>query len=616
MPRKMARWAPSAAARGRGSVAVASPRLAFRQSSGESWWIGLTPRSLTLGALAPMVHGSPDSEGSDAMTSYLSWLFSPQEYMPHGMCFLWQPELIGLHVASDSAIALAYYSIPIALSYFVWKRTDLAFPSIFVLTSLFILACGTTHVMGVWTLWFPDYRLDGGIKAITALLSVGTAVAIWQVMPLALALPSTAQLERANQLLAGEIGQRQRAQAALGEANAELERRVAARTAELQDEVLRRRSTEATLRASEERWRSMFEASAVGIAVIDHQQHFVAANGAFQKMVGYTGEELQSLGPLDITHEEDRAGTQEMIENVRSGKRQDYPTEKRYHRKNGEVIWVRVSTARALDPRSPLPGIPAIIEDITERKKAEVAWHDAREALSRATRLTIMGELSASIAHEINQPLAAIITNGNACKRFLAISPPDLDEVKDGVVEIVRDGRRASEILSRIRALLKNTAPERVQVDVNDAIAEVLTLTRHELQRHGVSVQTDLHSNLPTILADRVQLQQVVLNLVLNGIDAMRTIADHSRILTVQSQLDDRGNIVVNVADSGVGLDPANRERIFDTFFTTKAEGMGMGLAISNSIIEAHHGRLWAEPGSPVGAVFAFSLPLAAEVGA
>src|ERR1700719_638080 len=273
----------------------------------------------------PMVHGSPEVWGSHTMTSFLSWLLSPQDYMPHGMCFLWQPELIALHVASDSAIALAYYSIRVALGYFVWKRTDLAFPAIFVLTSLFILACGTTHLMGVWTLWFPDYRVDGGIKAVTALLSVGTAIAIWQVMPLALALPSTAQLERANQRLAGEIEQRQRAEAALTEANAELERRVAARTAELQDEVLRRRSTEATLRASEERWRSMFEASAVGMAVIDQQDNFVAANKAFQKMVGYTEEELRSLGTLDITHEEDREATKEMMEDVRSGKRQDYP---------------------------------------------------------------------------------------------------------------------------------------------------------------------------------------------------------------------------------------------------------------------------------------------------
>src|SRR6202048_1523515 len=418
----------------------------------------------------PMVHGSSAAEGSHTMTSFFSWLLSPQEYMPHGMCFLWQPELIVLHVASDSAIALAYYAIPVALGYFVWKRTDFAFPGIFVLTSLFILACGTTHIMGVWTLWFPDYRFDGGIKVVTALLSIGTAVAIWKVMPLALALPSTGQLERANGLLGAEIGQRQRAEAALRDANAELERRVAARTADLEEEVVRRRNTEATLRASEERWRSMFEASAVGIAVLDQQHHFAATNEAFQKMVGYTEQELLSLGPVDITHEDDRQATREMIQDVQSGKRQDYQAEKRYRRKDGKVIWVRVSTARALDPNSPLPGIPTLVEDITERKRAEMAWHDAREALSRATRLTVMGELSASIAHEINQPLSAIITNGRACERFLDFSPPDLDEVKDAVGEIVRDGKRAGEVLSRIPAVSGESAPERGPVDVNLAL--------------------------------------------------------------------------------------------------------------------------------------------------
>jgi PAS domain S-box-containing protein len=559
-----------------------------------------------------MVHDSSAGEESHTMTSFFSWLLSPQDYMPHGMCFLWQPELIGLHVASDSAIALAYYSIPVALGYFVWKRTDLAFPGIFVLTSLFILACGTTHIMGVWTLWFPDYRFDGGIKAVTALLSIGTAIAIWKVMPLALALPSTAQLERANQLLGGEINQRQRAEAALRDANAELERRVAARTADLQDEVFRRRSTEATLRASEERWRSMFEASAVGIAVLDRQHRFAAANAAFQKMIGYTGEELQSLSPPDITHEEDREATLGMIEDVQSGKGQDTPSEKRYHRKDGKVIWVRVSAARALDSNGALQSIPAIIEDITERKRAELDLHDAREALSRATRLTMMGELSASIAHEINQPLGAIIMNGNACQRFLAISPPDLDEVKDGLEAIVSDGNRASEVLSRIRGMLNNAAPERAQIDVNRAITEVLALTRHELQQYRVSVQDDLNPELPTIMADRVQLQQVVLNLVMNGIDAMRAVTDRLRVLTVRSQLDDRNNIVVSVGDSGIGLDAVSRERVFDTFFTTKSDGMGMGLAISKSIIEAHHGRLWAAPQSRFGAVFAFALPSAA----
>jgi PAS domain S-box-containing protein len=375
---------------------------------------------------------------------------------------------------------------------------------------------------------------------------------------------------------------------------------------ELIAQALARTRSEEALRASEARWRSIFEASVVGIAVIDQNNHFVTANEAFQKMVGYTSEELQSLGPLEITHDDDHDSTQKMIDDAQYSKRQDYHTEKRYRRKDGKDIWVRVSSARHRVAGSTFP---IIIEDITEHKRAEVALHDAREALSRATRLTTMGELSASIAHEINQPLASIVTNGSSCKRFLAMSPPNLEEVKDAVHAIVRDGVRASEVISRIRATLKNSAQERAQVDVNQTIVEVLALTRDELQRHRVSVQTDLRSNLPTILADRVQLQQVALNLIMNGIDAMRTVTDHSRILTVRSQLDDRGNIVVNVADSGVGLDPANLERIFETFFTTKPEGMGMGLSICRSIIEAHHGRLWASSGKDHGAVFNIELP-------
>jgi PAS domain S-box-containing protein len=190
--------------------------------------------------------------------------------------------------------------------------------------------------------------------------------------------PSTAQLERANRLLGEEIGHRQRAEAALREANAELERRVSERTADLQEEVLRRRATEETLRASEARWRSMFEASAVGITVMDQNNHFAAANEAFERMVGYTGDELRSLGPLDITHEDDREAAREMIENVQSGKREDYQAEKRYRRKDGTVIWVRVSTARALDPESPHPvrlyhDIVSFMADVAARLHA--AWH-------------------------------------------------------------------------------------------------------------------------------------------------------------------------------------------------------------------------------------------------
>ncbi|HVZ30952.1 MAG TPA: PAS domain S-box protein, partial [Polyangiaceae bacterium] len=326
------------------------------------------------------------------MLSALAQLFAENDYVPHGYCLLWNPGLLWLHVFSDATIATAYYTIPFALLYFISRRRDLVFRGIFVLTSAFIIGCGTTHVMGVLTLWYPDYWLDGYIKLATAVVSIGTAFAMWQAMPEALAIPSTAQLAATNGLLQQEIGERHRAETALRDMNVELERRVVERTAELEAEVVQRRRTEETLRDSEERWRSMFEASAVGIAMTDESQRFVATNEAFQNMLGYTAEELRALGPVEITHEEDRPATQEMIARMLADRRAGYDVEKRYRRKDGAVIWVSVSTARPPDVRSNgLRGIPTIIVDITERKRAEDSMHEAREALLRIARLSTVG---------------------------------------------------------------------------------------------------------------------------------------------------------------------------------------------------------------------------------
>jgi PAS domain S-box-containing protein len=543
------------------------------------------------------------------MTSLLAGLFARDNFIPHGFCLAWDPALLWLHVSSDSVIAIAYYTIPFALIYFISRRRDLAFRGIFALSGAFILACGTTHVMGVLTLWYPDYWLDGMVKLFTALVSIFTAAAIWWAMPKALALPSMAQLEEANRRLQHEIGERERAEAALRDTNAELERRVAARTAELEGEVAQRRRTEETLRASEQRWRSMFEASAVGIALTDENRRFAAANNAFQKMLGYTEEELCSLGPVEITYEDDREASRQMLDEMLAGRCSGYHVEKRYRRKDGTVIWVRVSTAQAPEPGGGLRGIPTIIEDITERKRAEDASQEARDALLRVSRLSTMGELSASIAHEVNQPLSAIVANGIACQRLLAAVNPDLEETKEAVEDIISDGRRASAVLGRIRQLAKKSAPERAMVDVNGAISEVLSLTRHELQRSQITARTELDPHLPPVMADRIQVQQVVLNLVMNGIEAMRGVMDRARVLRVTSSAAPPGQVAVTVEDTGIGFVDDDPEHIFETFFTTKEDGMGMGLSISRSIVQAHGGRLSAALRAPIGAVFSFTLP-------
>jgi signal transduction histidine kinase len=218
--------------------------------------------------------------------------------------------------------------------------------------------------------------------------------------------------------------------------------------------------------------------------------------------------------------------------------------------------------------------------------------------------------LAASIAHEVNQPLAAVVTNGNACLRWLVAQTPNLYEAREAVQRIIRDGHRAGDVIQRVRALLKKTGPQKAWLDINDVIHEVLTIAHSEVRRHGVSLRTELATGLPPVMGDRIQLQQVILNLVMNGMEAMSSVADRSRELLILSGIPGPQGILVAVRDSGIGLDTQTLDRIFDAFYTTKPEGMGMGLSISRTIIEAHGGRLWATPHDGPGATFQFTLPM------
>jgi C4-dicarboxylate-specific signal transduction histidine kinase len=251
--------------------------------------------------------------------------------------------------------------------------------------------------------------------------------------------------------------------------------------------------------------------------------------------------------------------------------------------------------------------------DITERKRGEEALRNAQADLTRVARLKTMGELAASIAHEINQPLAAMITNGDACLRWLVNDRPNLNEARQAAQRIVRDGRRSSDIIWSVRALAGKSEPEMTQLDINDAIREVLVLTCSELHRHDVSLETALSGGLEPVIGDRVQLQQVILNLVMNGIEAMSAAMRQPRVLRVRSQIDRPGDLLIAVEDSGPGLAPETMDRLFEPFFTTKRSGMGMGLSICRSIVDAHGGRLWVSPQSPRGAVFQFTVPTAAK---
>jgi C4-dicarboxylate-specific signal transduction histidine kinase len=252
-------------------------------------------------------------------------------------------------------------------------------------------------------------------------------------------------------------------------------------------------------------------------------------------------------------------------------------------------------------------------KEILERKSAEEALRKAQTDLAHVARVMTLGELTASIAHEVNQPLAAVTTNGNACLRWLARDPPDLEEARGCLRRIIRDGNRAGDVIARLRALVKKSAPAKAPLDFNDMFEEVLAMIDPEARRHRVAVWTDLAAGLPLVRGDRLQVQQVLLNLVMNSIEAMQAVTDRPRELRIRTQPHESDTVLVTVQDTGIGLDPQGMARLFESFYTTKPEGMGLGLSISRTIIEAHGGRLWATPHDGPGATFQFTLPAGSE---
>jgi len=255
---------------------------------------------------------------------------------------------------------------------------------------------------------------------------------------------------------------------------------------------------------------------------------------------------------------------------------------------------------------------PGVAHEEIEKRVADALEREmARQAeFVRLERLTTMGALTASIAHEINQPLAAIVANGNAAQRWLANARPDLDEARIALKNIVRDGYRASQIITSVRAMLERDARDLRPLAVNAIINDILSLVHIEIMRHRISVRTELPAELPDVVADRTQLQQVFLHLVVNAIEAMNSVTDRERLLVVRSDNRETDAVTVTVQDSGTGINANHADRIFDALFTTKSDGTGMGLPICRSIIESYGGRLWATPGAPHGSVFHVVVPV------
>ena len=723
----------------------------------------------------------------------LDSLFSSGDFMPHGYCYLWKPGLVWLHVVSDALIALAYFSIPITLIYFIRKRRDLPFNWMFLCFGTFIMACGTTHAMEVWTLWHGTYWLSGAIKAVTAMASVPTAILLVHLVPRALALPSpeamkleiaerkraqqalheakeelelkirerTAELSKANEELVAENAQRKRAEkesvawkdelaaelmamsrlhefstrllskagllplleevlnaiialqnadfgnvqlynpetktleivahrgfqrnfldyfssvnepgAACGRAmqrrerviiedvladpDFEPHREIAALAgfravqstplfsrsgeplgmisthfrqphrpsghdlrftdlyARLAGELIERQRAEEALGASEERFRRYFELGLIGMAMTSPAKGILEVNDEVCGMLGYERSELLKKTWAEMTHQDDLASDVAQFNRVMAGEIDGYTLDKRWIRKDGRVIDTIMSAKCLRRADGSVDYFVGLVQDITERKRSEEALRAAQAQLAHMARVTTMGELTSSIAHEVNQPLAAVVTNGDACLRWLGNDPPNLDKARLSVAGIIKEGNRAGEIIQRVRALAKKTPPQKTMLGVNEAIEEVIGLVGAELAKHQVLLLKELMSDLPTVFGDRVQLQQVILNLIANGIEAMEPVTDRPRELSIGSRATEDGRVLISVSDCGTGIGPESVDHLFEAFFTTKQEGMGLGLSISRTIVEGHGGRLSAIANKPYGATFQFTLPVAMALG-
>jgi PAS domain S-box-containing protein len=390
----------------------------------------------------------------------------------------------------------------------------------------------------------------------------------------------------------------------------ELEVRVAVRTAELTRANEELRLEIAERKQAEYLIRQVFETSPDGIAVIGRDYRFQRVNPAYEHDWEIPAKTIVGMHVADLLDSEMFEKVKSNLERCFAGEDLSYAdwfTNVLGHRRYRAITY---SPLRPVGAR--VEAVLLIARDFTEHMLASEALRQTEADLAHVNRVTTMGELTASLAHEVNQPIAAAVTDANTCLRWLNRDHPDVEEARHAASRVVKDATRAAEIVSRTRLLFKKGTPQWELLDINEVIREMVALMRSEVTRHSISVRTELAEDIPQITGDRVQLQQVLMNLMINAIDAMKD-ADGTRELAVKSQRAENDQLMVSISDSGVGLPAGQAGQIFNAFFTTKPHGTGMGLRISRSIIESHGGRLWATDNSPHGASFHLTLPIEPE---
>jgi len=539
----------------------------------------------------------------------LESFFDTAQFAPHGQCLLWQSNWLALYTVSDGAIALAYFSIPLALAWFVVKRRDIAFRWIFVLFCVFIVACGTTHVFDVWTLWNPDYGAAGLVKAFTAVASVMTAVMLWNLLPRALALPGSTALRDLNLLLERQVGEHREARAGLQDMNALLEERVKERTAALEREIEQRRAAEAELIRSREQFRHLFLSNPLPMWIYDRSTlQFLEVNDAAIDNYGYSRDEFLKMGLADIRPPEE---IDRLLTNI-GRKVGAYESSRnwRHRRKNGELLTVDVfSHEIALTDRM---ARLAVVLDVTQRNAAE-------EQLRQAQKMEAVGQLTGGIAHDFNNLLAIIQGNLEMLQERLAGDP----KLGDMIDYALRASERGASLTKRLLAYSRQQPLDPRAVDIALLIAGMTDLMRRALGE-TVDVRTYIPAGLWPTRIDPNELEHALLNLAVNARDAMPsggtlTIeAENTRLdeayAAQNAEVKPGAYVMIAVTDTGIGMTKEVIARVFEPFFTTKPVGQGSGLGLSMVFgfvkQSGGHIKVYSEPGH--GTTVRLYLPRAA----
>ena len=524
-----------------------------------------------------------------------SWLrfFGPAGFMPHGFCILWRPDILALQVVSDALIAASYFSIPLAIMVFVRKRRDLepAQKRVALLFAVFILSCGLTHVMGVVVFWWPAYGLDGLLKAFTAFASIITAATLWLLLPQVLSLPSPRALGLANARLAEEVAARNLAFVEVEAIRASLEGEVEARTREA--------------RADAARLAAILETAPDAMVIIDETGVVQSMSVTAERLFGYVAGEVVGRNVKVLMPEPYHGEHDQYLDRYRAtGERRIIGVGRIVmgRRKDGGTFPMELAVGEVkLEEGRQFTGF---VRDLTAAQHADKRMHELQAELLHVSRHSEMGQMASALAHELNQPLSAASNYIEGARRL--IETGSFDRAKVGCELGSQQIGRAGDIIRRMRDFLKKGEASRTTESLPHALEEASALALVGARAQGVSATMNLSAEAPRALMDKVQVQQVVVNLIRNAVEAM--IGGSRRELTISTKKAGPNLVEVAVADTGPGLAPEMHGRLFQAFATTKESGMGVGLSLCRTIVEAHGGKIWAEDSPMGGTVFRFTL--------